>query len=203
LPRIAKVGDKLYTADIDELVEINLADGKVLAKYKVEGAARLNDAAADNKGNVYTTDTIKNGIFVLKGGKMEKWVDAPELAGPNGITIDGDNMISASWGILTGKGFETSTPGRMVAISLADKKLTALDGGKPVANLDGIEPLGDGNYIVSDWMAGKVMTFTKDGKLEPIIDLGQGTADMAYDKATKIMYVPQMMKGTLTAVKLP
>ena len=45
------------------------------------------------------------------------------------------------------------------------------------------------------------MKFSKDGKTEQVIDLGQGTADFGYDAATKMMYVPQMMKGTLTAYK--
>ena len=40
----------------------------------------------------------------------------------------------------------------------------------------------------------------RDGKVETILELGQGAADMGYDPATKTMYVPQMMKGTLHAV---
>ena len=51
-------------------------------------------------------------------------------------------------------------------------------------------------------MAGKSFTFSPGGKTEPIIDLGQGNADLGYDPASKIMYVPQMMKGTLHAIQL-
>lgn len=104
--------------------------------------------------------------------------------------------------MLTGNGFETSSPGRVVSISLKDKKITELDGGKPVGNLDGFASLGGGNYILSDWAAGKIFKFSVGGKTEPIIDLGQGNADLGYDPATKIMYVPQMMTGTLHAIQL-
>ena len=51
-------------------------------------------------------------------------------------------------------------------------------------------------------MAGKIFKFSAGGKTEPIIDLGQGNADLDYDAASKIMDVPQMMKGTLHAIQL-
>lgn len=192
----------MFVGDVDELVEIDVASGTIIAKHKAPGAGLLNDVAADAKGNVYVSDTGAGGVFKLSGGKIEKWVDDKVLAGANGLLVEGDNLIVNTWGILTGNGFETSAPGRVVSVSLADKKITELDGGKPVGNLDGFASLGDGNYIISDFMAGKIFKFSTGGKTEAIIDLGKGNADLAYDEASKIMYVPQMMTGKLHAVKL-
>ena len=199
---LAIAGGKLYTADPNELVEIDIASGKVLARHAAEKSGLLNDVAADAAGNIYVSDTGAGGIWRLSGGKMEKWLDDKVLAGANGLVVEGDNLIVNTWGVLTGNGFETSSPGRIVSVSLKDKKITELDGGKPVGNLDGFASLGGGNYIVSDWMAGKIFKFSTGGKTEPIIDLGQGNADLGYDPASKIMYVPQMMKGTLHAIQL-
>ena len=200
---LAIAGGKLYTADPNELVEIDIASGKVLARHAAEKSGLLNDVAADAAGNIYVSDTGAGGIWRLSGGKMEKWLDDKVLAGANGLVAEGDNLIVNTWGVLTGNGFETSSPGRIVSVSLKDKKITELDGGKPVGNLDGFASLGGGNYIVSDWQAGKIFKFSTGGKTEPIIELGQGNADLGYDPASKIMYVPQMMKGTLHAIQLP
>lgn len=199
---LAIANGKMFVGDVDELVEIDIAAGKIVAKHKAPGAGLLNDVAADAKGDVYVSDTGGGGVFKFSGGKIEKWADDKVLAGANGLLVEGDNLIVNTWGILTGNGFETSAPGRVVSIALADKKITELDGGKPVGNLDGFASLGGGSYIISDWMAGKIFKFSTGGKTEPIMELGQGNADLAYDAATKIMYVPQMMKGTLHAVQL-
>lgn len=193
----------MFVGDVDELVEINLADGKIVAKHKADKAGLLNDVAADAKGNIYVSDTGGGGVYKLSGGKIEKWADDKVLAGANGLLVEGDNLIVNTWGVLTGNGFETSSLGRIVSISLADKKITELDGGKPVGNLDGFASLGGGNYIVSDWMAGTIFKFSAGGKTEPIINLGKGNADLGYDPETKIMYVPQMVEGKLYAYKLP
>ncbi len=199
---LAIVDGHLFAADPNELVEINIADGKIVARHAAEKSGLLNDVVADGKGNVYVSDTGAGGVWKLSGGKMEKWADDKVLAGANGLLVEGDNLIVNTWGILTGNGFETSAPGRIVSISLADKKITELDGGKPVGNLDGFASLGGGSYIVSDWMAGKVFKFTAGGKTEPIVDLGKGNADLGYDAASKIMYVPQMLENKLFAYKL-
>ncbi len=199
---LAISGGKLFVADIDEFVEINLADGKVIAKYPAAGAKRLNDAAADNNGNVYSTDTLTNTVYRLAGGKVDVVVKDDRLAGPNGILVEGDNLIVNTWGVLTGEGWATKTPGGMFKVSLADKSITAMGDGKLFGNLDGMIALGDGAYVLTDWMAGKVLKYSNDGKVDLLLDVGQGAADLGYDPASKTLYIPQMLKGELYAVKL-
>jgi hypothetical protein len=199
---IALVNEHIFTADGDEIVEIDMKDGKILAKHKAAGAKMLNDVAADAQGNLYAADTMAGGVFKLSGGKVEKWLDDKIFAGANGLFVEGENIIVNTWGVLTGKGFETSSDGRMVSVSLADKKVKELDGGKPVGHLDGLKGLGKGEYLISDWMLGKVMKFGADGKTTPLIDAGQGSADFAYDPASKTLYLPMMMKNGLAAYKM-
>ena len=192
----------LFTADIDELVEIDLKDGSIVAKHPAPGAKLLNDVAADGAGNVYTSDTMANAIYKLSGGKVEEWLKGDQIAGTNGLLVEGDNLIVNTWGVFSGDGWATKTPGHMLSVSLKDKSIKDLAGGNPVGNLDGLQPLGGGNYLLTDWMAGKVLKFHADGKAETLFELGQGNADLGYDAASKTAFIPQMMKGTLHAYKI-
>ena len=95
---LALAGGKLYAADIDKLVEIDPANGQILAKYDAPGATFLNDVAADAQGNVYVSDSNTSTIWKLAGGKLEKWIDDPALKFPNGLYVDSDKLIVAAWG---------------------------------------------------------------------------------------------------------
>ncbi len=193
---------RLFVADVDELVEINLEDGSVVAKHAAPGAKLINDVAIDSKGAVYTSDTMGNTIYRLADGKFEAWLKDDTLAGPNGLLVEGDNLIVNTWGVLSGDGWKTSTPGQLYSVSLADKSITALGKGKPFGNLDALQPLGDGSYLVGDFWVGKVFKFAADGTITEVMSLAQGTADFGYDPATKMVYIPNMMANTITAYKL-
>lgn len=192
----------LFVGDVDELVEIDLKDGKIIAKHAPVGAKLLNDVAVDSKGAVYVADTLANTIFRYADGKVEEWVKSDKFAGANGLAIDGDNLILNTFGKLSGKGWETTEPGKLFSISLADKTIKDLAGGKPIGNLDALVALGGGNYLVTDWIAGKILKVTPDGTVTTVLEISQGTSDFGYDPATKIAYIPMMLKNSLVAYKL-
>jgi hypothetical protein len=194
-------GGKLYTADIDKLVEIDPASGKILAKYDAPGSTFLNDVAADAQGNVYVSDSNTSTIWRLAGGKFEKWLEGPELKFPNGLYVSGDKLIVAAWGAPGTSSKSGASAANLLEINVADKKVSDLGDGTPVGNLDGIEPDGD-DFLVSDWVAGKVFRIAKSGKAELLLDLDQGTADIGYVPADKLLLVPMMMSDKLVAYKL-
>jgi glucose/arabinose dehydrogenase len=49
--------NKLYVADIDQLVVIDIKKGKVTDRIPVEGASFLNDIAIGSDGKIYFTDS--------------------------------------------------------------------------------------------------------------------------------------------------
>jgi sugar lactone lactonase YvrE len=199
---MALTGGKLYTSDIDKLIEIDPASGKVLAKYDAPGATFLNDVAADANGNVYVSDSDTSTIWRLAGGKFEKWLEGPELKFANGLYVQGDKLIIAAWGAPGTSSKNGASAANLVAVNIADKKVSDLGDGTPVGNLDGIEPDGD-DYIVSDWVAGKVFRIAKSGKADLLLDLDQGTADIGYVPESKLLLIPMMMSDKLIAYKLP
>jgi DNA-binding beta-propeller fold protein YncE len=197
---MALAGGKLYTSDIDKLVEIDPATGKIVAKYEAPGSQFLNDVAADAHGNVYVSDSSTSTIWKLTAGKLEKWIDDKALKFPNGLHVAGDKLIVAAWGA-PGTSAQSASPSNLVEVNIADKSIKDLGDGTPVGNLDGIEPDGD-DYIVSDWVAGKVFRIAKTGKAELLLDLDQGTADIGYVPDQKLLLIPMMMSDKLIAYKL-
>lgn len=193
----------LFVADVDALVEIDLKDGSVIARHAPNAAKLLNDVSVDSEGAVYVSDTMSNTIHRFADGKIEVWVEGDKLPGPNGVLAVGGNLIVNTWGVFSGTGWETTTSGGLLSISLADKTITPIGDGKGVGNLDGLEAGGDGSYLVSDFMAGTVIRIGADGAASEVMSLGQGTADFDYDSASNTIYVPNMLTNTLTAYTLP
>lgn len=198
---LAMAGGLLYVADIDTLVVIDIASATIKARHVGEGAKLLNDVAVGADGAVYVSDTMGNAIYRLADGAFQVWVEGDEIAGPNGLLAESDRLVVNTWGILKGEGWATETPGHMLAVSLADKSVKSIDDGTPIGNLDGMQRTGEGVYLITDWMAGKVMRFDEaTGKAKEIMDLGQGTADLGHHAG--VAFIPQMMEGKLFAYRI-
>ena len=67
-------GGTLWVTDIDEVVAIEIASGKVSAKVKVDGSTFLNDLATAPDGTVYASDSNNSTIYAVKDGKSSVFV---------------------------------------------------------------------------------------------------------------------------------
>ena len=192
-------GDHLYVADISRVVEFNLETGELVETYPVENAVFLNDVAADTNGDVYISDMMTNTIHRIKDGKIEVWLASEKLASPNGLTVVDDQLIVGTWGVMDGEGFETSIPGHLIAVSLCNSEITDLGSADSVGNLDGVEQTLNGDFLVTDWMAGKLLLSDQQGQVETLLDLDQGSADHEYIKDSGMVLIPMMMSNKLVA----
>ena len=192
---------KLYVADIDELVVIDTASGEIAERYKADGTSFLNDVSAHEDGRVFVTEMMLNQIWQLDGGEFELWLEDPALENPNGVLAEGDRLLVASWGVMK-EGFETEVPGHVKTIDYASKQIESLGGGKPVGNLDGLEPDGQGGYLATDWMAGSLYRLDAEGGAETVLELGQGTADLEFIEGESLAVIPMMMDGAVAAYKV-
>ena len=191
----------LYVADVDQLVEINAASGEILKRYPAKGATFLNDVAVDADGTVYVSDTPTNTIWRLKDGSFEPWLANDKLNGPNGLLVQGDTLIVASVGKIPSVGQKQELAG-LSQISLKDQSVSPLGNGQPIGNLDGLELLQPGVYLVTDWAAGALYRVDAKGKAERLIDLNQGSADLTYLPDKKIVLIPMMLDNSLVAYRL-
>jgi DNA-binding beta-propeller fold protein YncE len=191
----------LYVADVDELVEINVASGEITDRHAAKGAVFLNDVAVGEDGTVYASDTPLNTIWRLKDGAFEPWLANDALNGPNGLLPQGDKLIVASFGKLPGDG-QKQELGGLIVVNVEDQTVSKLGGGKPIGNLDGLQLLQPGVYFVTDWAAGVLYRVDAKGKADRLIKLSKGSGDLIYLPDKKTVLIPIMLSNTLVAYVL-
>lgn len=192
--------DKLFVADIDTLVVIDIASGTVSERFPVADAKFLNDVAAAGNGDIYVSDMMQNRIHRLRNGKFETWLESAELENPNGLLVAGGRLVVGAWGVMT-DGFNTETPGHLKAVSFKDKSVNSIGSGEPVGNLDGVVADLDGDFYVTDWLAGKLLHINSKGEADVLLDLDQGSADLAYIQSKDMLVIPMMNDNKLLTYK--
>jgi len=198
---LALHGTTLYTADIDELVAIDVDHGRITDKYKVDDAKFLNDVAAAPNGDIYVSDMLADRIHVLSGGSFTIWIESADLEAPNGLDVVGNDVVIGAWGKLT-DGFATAVPGHLKRASINDKSITSIGDGSSVGNLDGVEVDKDGGFYVTDWMNGKLFHISSTGEAKEILSLKQGSADHEFIIEKGMMFIPMMNDNIMYAYKV-
>lgn len=191
----------LYVVDVDELIEINVASGEIVKRYPAKGAIFLNDVAVGEDGTVYASDTPMNTIWRLKDGSFEPWFANDVLNGPNGLLVQGEKLIVASFGKLPGDG-QKQELGGLLAVDLEKQAVSTIGNNDKLGNLDGLQALQPGVYLVTDWAAGGLYRIDAKGKFERLIKLGKGSADLIYLPDQKMALIPIMLSNSLVAYTL-
>src|SRR4051812_39268081 len=62
-------GGKLYAADVDQVVVIDVAKAAIVQTIPIEGAEQLNDITIDAKGVVYVSDSKVKRVHAIADGK--------------------------------------------------------------------------------------------------------------------------------------
>jgi hypothetical protein len=87
-------------------------------------------------------------------------------------------------------------------VSTPDKTVRDLGDGTPIGNLDGVEPLDDTNFLVTECVAGALYRIDASGKAKLLLDLDQGSADIGWMPAKRLLLIPMMMNDKLVAYHL-
>jgi len=178
---------KLYAADIDEVVVIDIKNGVIDKKIPIEGAKGLNDISVGNDGAVYVSDSKNNLIYKLEGDKSSVYVQ--NLKGANGVLMRGNDFYLVD----AGGAYKMNSDKTLVKIS------DGMEGGT-----DGIENVSGNAFLVSCWQ-GALWYVHADGTKELLFDgksQKTNTADIGFDPKTKIVYVPTFFRNSVIAFQV-
>jgi DNA-binding beta-propeller fold protein YncE len=178
----------LYVADIENVVVVDLHQGKIITSIEVPGAEGLNDISIDAAGVIYVSDSKNKKVFRIQNGVAT--VHLESLKGPNGVLFHKDVLYVLDAGGL----YKVN----------ADKSLTMIVDGME-GGTDGIENIGGDDFIVSTWSGVVYHVNTTAGSKQILID-GRAakinSADIGYNPATKTLYVPTFWKNTVVAYEV-
>jgi DNA-binding beta-propeller fold protein YncE len=176
----------MYVADVKQVAVINLAKGTVEKRISVKGAELLNDITVDEKGIVYVSDS-KTG----KVHKIQKDAATEYLSGFTGV--NGLRAYKKDLYVATSKDvFKVDAAKKQTSIGTIEQ------GG------DGIEPIGNGDWVGSAW-SGYIYYLYADGRKDLMLDTHEekiNTADIGYDPKRRIVYVPTFFKKSVVAYQL-
>jgi DNA-binding beta-propeller fold protein YncE len=179
----------LYVTDITEVAEIDLKNGVIVKKYTHPKAENLNDITVGADGTVYVSDSKGSCLFHIIKGKLEILFESEELTGTNGIFYENGKLLCGQ-------------KNRVASFDLKTKSLTTLI--ENTGGIDGLEAVGDGSYIISDW-SGKVQIVQPGKPNLTILDttpLKINAADIEFDPISKTLYVPTFFDNHVDAYKL-
>jgi hypothetical protein len=178
---------KLYAADINEVVVIDIKLSKVIQKIPVKGTTFLNDITVDQQGNVFVSDTRLGTVYKIKDGKVKLYLD--KLPNANGLKAVGNDLYILSGPTLV----KADQNGKTTVIA----KGLASEG-------DGLESLGKNSFLVSCWQ-GLVYEIKMDGTVIQLLDTRTekiNTADIGFDAKKRIMFVPTFFKNSVIAYQV-
>lgn len=179
--------NKLYVADLTEVVVIDIDKAKIIQHIPIEGAVFLNDIAIDKRGAVYVSDTRINKVYRIEKGFVVTLIQ--NLQEPNGLLAVGDELLILDKGSL---------------LKMLDSgSVTSVAGGMDPTT-DGIEMVKPNEYLVSSWNGVLYYIYPNGGK-QTLLDTRTqkiNAADIGYDPKNRIVYVPTLLNNGVVAYEL-
>ncbi len=179
---------KLYFNDNDKLKRCSLDTPGRVDVISLLGAKKLNDLATDGK-SIWASDTETGKVYCVEPDGASREIQGP--ASVNGIACHNGKVFAVSWDLH-----------EVYELDPAGKKAPEPFGlASHFTNLDGIEVLDNGTFIVSDYMGNKICSISADRKtIITLIEL-QSPADIGLDRKRNLLYVPEMLANRAVILK--
>lgn len=185
---MAIAAGRLFASDIDALAEIDLADGRLVARHPADHAGFLNDVAVAPDGAVLASDSARSRIYAWRDGAMSTWLEHDLLRAVNGLLPEATRLVVSTM------------QGRLLAVDWVTREISVLAEG--LGDADGIAALGEDRYLVSEW-PGRLFVVEPDGSHSVLLDTREEKRYLndfllVGDK----LYIPNIEPGALRAYRV-
>ena len=178
---------RLYVADIDQLVEIDIENGKILKKYDAPNAIFLNDVASCMNGMIFVSDTRTAKIHVLNDGVFSVWMEGDPFKSPNGLFTEKGKLYVGDENI-----YEVEIPSKKVTKIISD-----------AGGVDGLVKNNEGQFVFSNW-PGRIFIHAngENIKLHDSTAEEINTADIDFALKYNWILVPTFFDNRIVAYKI-
>lgn len=183
------LGNQLYFTDNNRLMKASRMAPSNLVEVKIEGAVKLNDIATDGR-DVWVSDTGAGKIYRVNQEGQVKVIKAPDAV--NGVTCADGKVFAVSWEEHDLYQVDPAGEKEPEPFGLADH----------FTNLDGIEVLEDGCFLVSDFYGHQVCLVSADRRNVKRLAEVESAADIGLDRERGLLYVPRFMKDDVLVFKI-
>lgn len=185
------LGNSLFIADIDELVEANIETGEIINKTTIEGTPDLNDITVGGDGVVYVSGSTSNKIYAVNNGIVSEFLQGADGERYNGLFWEKTRMLLI-----------TSASSQFKEIDWDTKEIKIIS--ENMGHGDAIAPVGDGGYLTTSWK-GAIFYVSATGEKTKLLDteaLEENAADADFSIENQTLYVPTFFKNQVKAYKL-
>lgn len=181
----------LYVADIDCIRMFDSGSGAPTGSVCLENATFLNDVAPGGDGSLFFTDS---GLEAGPEGFAPSGADAvyrliaadervvavaknPNLGAPNGVAVGSRGILVVTFG--SGEVYRLTADGQRTDVMPSSER-----------QLDGVEMLPDGGFLMSSWGDSAVYRIGGDGTVSRVLEGVEAPADIGYDATRNRVLVP-------------
>ena len=170
--------DKVYVTNNTELIEISIEKSEITKRIEVEDAKSLNDITIDAVGNIFISDSGKSAIYLMPG-------DSANMMIPDNKK---DHLYAAAWG--------ENSDGNFLKIDMDTREIEKVSK-EGIGNLDGVQPVGDDAFYISDWATGTIYLIKKDGELKEVLTSEKSSGDILFDAEKNQLVLPMNFQNSV------
>ncbi|MBW2108795.1 MAG: hypothetical protein JRI36_09035 [Deltaproteobacteria bacterium] len=194
-------GQRLWVTDIDTvwIFDLKSRRGK---RAVLPGAAFANDVTVMN-GALFVSDTEKRRIYRITPADFLESEKAPTVTVAwDHLGFSPNGLYPSAQDVLVAVGYGTGNREEGIYRLCAEGRVTALADG--LGRLDGLAPLGDKIWLVTDWKSGSLATWDSGLRIRPLARGFQGPADFCVVSSNKGLtaVVPDLVTGQLRMIRL-